>query len=84
MPQKILRVIAINIALVFVLAAAWHAQAQDGKSPYPDMAPLDLYLITDRSAEIALARSAASESMSRDAEVMVLGRHGTPASTNEH
>ena len=28
------------------------------------------------SAEIALARSAAPESISRDAEVMVLGRHG--------
>jgi hypothetical protein len=33
-------------------------------------------LIADRSAEIALARSAAPESISKDAEVMVLGRHG--------
>jgi hypothetical protein len=30
----------------------------------------------DRTAEIALARSAAPESISRDAEVLVLGRHG--------
>ena len=30
----------------------------------------------ERDAEIALARSAAPESISRDAEVMVLGRHG--------
>jgi hypothetical protein len=30
----------------------------------------------ERNAEIALARSAAPESISRDAEVMVLGRHG--------
>ncbi len=30
----------------------------------------------DRDAEIALARSAAPESISRDAEVLVLGRHG--------
>jgi hypothetical protein len=30
----------------------------------------------DRNSEIALARSAAPESISRDAEVMVLGRHG--------
>lgn len=30
----------------------------------------------ERGAEIALARSAAPESISRDAEVMVLGRHG--------
>jgi hypothetical protein len=30
----------------------------------------------DREAEIALARSAAPESISRDAEILVLGRHG--------
>jgi hypothetical protein len=40
------------------------------------MAPLDQYLISDRNAEIALARSAAPESISQDADVMVLGRHG--------
>ncbi len=39
------------------------------------MAPLDQYLM-ERNAEIALAQSAAPESISRDAEVMVLGRHG--------
>jgi hypothetical protein len=32
--------------------------------------------IADRNAEITLARSAAPESISRDAEVMLLGRHG--------
>ena len=40
------------------------------------MAPVDQYLMTDRSAEIAMARSAAPPSISTDAEVMVLGRHG--------
>jgi hypothetical protein len=40
------------------------------------MAPLDQYLIPDRNAEIALARSAAPESISRDADVLVLGNHG--------
>jgi hypothetical protein len=40
------------------------------------MAPVDQYLMADRSLEIALARSAAPESISRDAEVLVLGRHG--------
>jgi hypothetical protein len=39
------------------------------------MAPLDQYLM-ERDAEIGLARSAAPESISRDAEVMVLGRLG--------
>src|SRR4030095_13825721 len=39
------------------------------------MAPIEHYLM-DRNSEIALARSAAPESISRDAEVLVLGRHG--------
>jgi hypothetical protein len=39
------------------------------------MAPIEQYLM-DRNAAIALARSAAPESISRDAEVSVLGRHG--------
>jgi hypothetical protein len=32
--------------------------------------------MTDRNAEIALARSAAPEAISRDATILVLGRHG--------
>jgi hypothetical protein len=64
-----------GFALVVVLGAAWQAQAQDAKAPYPSMAPLDQYLM-ERNAEIALARSAAPESISQDAEVIVLGRHG--------
>ena len=67
---------AKSIALAFMLGTAWHATAQDAKAPYPSMAPLDQYLMEDRSSEIALARSAAPESISRDAEVLVLGRHG--------
>jgi hypothetical protein len=70
------RKIVKTIVLVVVLSAAWQAKAANAKTPYPTMAPLDQYLIADRDAEIALARSAAPESISRDAEVMVLGRHG--------
>lgn len=33
-------------------------------------------LMTDRNAEIAVARSAAPESIGRDTEVLVLGRQG--------
>jgi len=63
------------------LGTANQAMAQDGAKPYPNlvptkMAPIDQYLMTDQSAEIALARSAAPESISHDAEVQVLGRHG--------
>ncbi len=62
--------------LVLGLGAGAQARAQDAKAPYPKMAPLNQYLIADRNAEIALARSAAPASVSRDAEVLVLGRHG--------
>ncbi len=62
-----------SFALLVVLGTA--AMALDATTPYPKMAPIGQYLM-DRTAEIALARSAAPESISRDAEVMVLGRHG--------
>jgi hypothetical protein len=65
-----------SFALVVLLGAAWRVQAGDAKAPYPSMAPLEQYLMADRNAEITLARSAAPESISRDAEVLVLGRHG--------
>ena len=65
-----------KMAMVFLVVTAWQAIAQDGKTPYPKMAPVDQYLMEDREAEIALARSAAPESISRDAEILVLGRHG--------
>ena len=65
-----------KIAMVFLVVTAWPAIAQDVKTPYPNMAPVDQYLMEDREAEIALARSAAPESISRDAEILVLGRHG--------
>jgi hypothetical protein len=70
-------VVVKYMALVFMLSAAWPAIAQDAAATaYPTMAPLEQYLIADPNAEVALARSAAPESISRDAEVMVLGRHG--------
>ncbi len=70
-----------SFALLVVLGTAHlgtsnQAMAQDATTPYPNMAPIDQYLMTDHGAEIALARSAAPESISRDAEVLVLGRHG--------
>lgn len=65
-----------TLALATALCAPRKGSAQDAKNPYPSMAPLDQYLIEDRNAEIALARSAAPPSISKDATVMVLGRHG--------
>jgi hypothetical protein len=66
----------VAFALVVILGACWPVQAQEAKTAYPSMAPLDQYLMADRNAEITMARSAAPASISGDAEVMVLGRHG--------
>ncbi len=75
MKRKTLRTMTLtSFALLAALAAAGKGQGQDAKAPYPSMAPLDQYLM-ERNAEIALARSAAPESISKDAEVMVLGQH---------
>ena len=64
------------LMLVAGLAPAYGAAAPDTKVKYTSMAPLDQYLMPDRNAEIALARSAAPDSISRDATVLVLGRQG--------
>jgi len=63
------------VAFVAVLVASRPASAQDAKQPYPTMAPMEQYLM-DRNTEIALARSAAPDSISRDATILVLGRQG--------
>ena len=65
-----------SFVLLVVLGVTHQAVAQDAATPYPRMAPIEQYLMTDQEAEIALARSAAPESISRDAEVLILGRHG--------
>jgi hypothetical protein len=74
MNRRIIKAIA-SFSLLAGLGAACPVRAQNSQTPYPKMAPLDQYLM-ERNAEIVLARSAAPESISRDAEVLVLGRHG--------
>ena len=64
-----------GFALVAALIASRPVAAQDAKQPYPNMAPIEQYLM-DRDAEIALARSAAPDAISHDASVIVLTRHG--------
>jgi hypothetical protein len=61
--------------LVGGLSAPGPAEAQDAKQPYASMAPVDEYLMA-RDAEVALARSAAPDAISRDATVLALGRLG--------
>ena len=74
--NKVGAIIIKSFALLVVLSTAHQAMAQDRKTTYPKMAPIDQYLMSDREAEIALARSAAPDSISHDADVLVLGRHG--------
>jgi len=75
--RKMAATIAIGaFALAAILCAAQQARAQDVNASYASMAPLDQYLMADRNAEIALARSAAPPSISGNATVLVLGTHG--------
>jgi hypothetical protein len=60
--------LAISIGLLAPKAAA-----QSNK--YPKMAPVEQYLM-ERNAEILLAQSAAPDSISSDATVLILGRQG--------
>ena len=49
---------------------------EDRSTAYPSMASIEQYLMPDRNAEIALARSAAPQSISSDATILVLGWRG--------
>jgi len=64
------KTLALSLALACLAAAAAAA------APYPAMAPVGEYLMADRAAEIALARSAAPPSVSDRADVYVLGPNG--------
>ena len=66
-------------AIAFVictLGSPSHTLAQQATSTYPSMAPVEQYLMPSRDAEIALARTAAPDSISRDATILVLGKRG--------
>ena len=76
MRTKLSAIAIIGFTLLVVLGTVHQAMAQDAVTAYAKMAPVDQYLMADRDAEIALARSAAPESIARDAEVLVLGRRG--------
>lgn len=80
--QHAKRVIGLmSLVLTASLAVSPQAMSQDAPKPakaepYPAMAPVEQYLMPSREAEIALARSAAPASVSKDATVLVLGRKG--------
>ena len=74
--RRLVMVACLSFVLIPPLIAMKQGQAQAPKTAYSIMAPLDQYLMADRNAEIALARSAAPEAISREAKILVLGRHG--------
>jgi hypothetical protein len=76
MRKQTISFLAVAFLQVVLPGAICQAQAEAKKSPYPAMASVDQYLISDKDSEIALARSAAPKSISDAAEVMVLGRQG--------
>jgi hypothetical protein len=74
--RRTFRIIGFASSLLAVaLGASLPLQAQS-KTSYPSMAAPSQYLMPDRNAEIALARSAAPDSISLGAKVLVLGPHG--------
>jgi hypothetical protein len=64
------------IVLAIIVSTALRVEAQTRPEPYPQMASIEEYLIKDRAAEISMARSAAPDTISRDATILVLERNG--------
>ena len=73
--DKVGAIVINSFALLVVLGMAYQARSQDATTPYPKMAPVEQYLM-ERNAEIQLARSAAPDSISRSATILILGPQG--------
>jgi len=63
------------IATLVMAMCCGVSSAATQSDKYPKMAPVDQYMM-EKNAEIQLARSAAPDSISRDATILVLGRQG--------
>lgn len=66
----------VCVAVGLTLMLAWHDRNEDRSTGYSSMASIEQYLMPDRDAEIALARSAAQAAISSEAKILVLGRRG--------
>jgi hypothetical protein len=73
--MKSMRRVAARLTCAAAALFAVSAAAADQAGSYSRMAPVDAYLM-DRAQEIALARSAAPDSVSKDATILVLTRTG--------
>ena len=66
----------VCLAVGLTLTLISRNRNENRSTTYPSMASIEQYLMPDRNAEIALARSAAPQSISSDAKVLVLGWRG--------
>lgn len=73
--QNVLAFASLIFAFAFPVMQAQSPQTVQDNAEPPTMLPIDQYLM-DRDTEIAMAQSAAPDSIAKDASVMVLGRHG--------
>jgi hypothetical protein len=69
-----LAIVCVAVGLKLTLNS--RTRNADRSTTYPGMASIEQYLMSDRNAEIALARSAAPEAISNDAKILVLGWRG--------
>ena len=69
-----LAILCAAVGLKFTLTS--HNRNDFHSTTYPSMVSIEQYLMPDRNAEIALARSAAPAAVSSDAEILVLGWRG--------
>jgi len=69
-----LAIVCVAVGLKLTLTS--RNRNEDRSTAYPSMASIEQYLMPDRNAEIALARSAAPEAISSDAKILVLGWRG--------
>ena len=71
-----LAIVCVAVALTLTLISRNRNRSDVRRTSYPSMASIEQYLMPDRNAEIALARSAAPESISDDAKILVLEWRG--------
>jgi hypothetical protein len=69
-----LAIVCVAVGLTLTLTS--RNRNEDRSTPYPSMVSIEQYLVPDRNAEIAMARSAAPAAISSDAKILVLGWRG--------
>jgi hypothetical protein len=69
-----LAIVCVAVGLTLTLTS--RNRNEDRSTAYPSMVSIEQYLVPDRNAEIALARSAAPAAISSDAKILVLGWRG--------